>query len=220
MTQGELDIRPAKPAKRPKGRPREFDRDQALAAALDVFWEKGFEPATLPDLCKAMGINPPSLYSAFGNKAQLFLEALNYYEKTYWAEPIARFFAEPDIYIAVYNFFRAAAAIMLAPDRPAGSMAALSTVNISDSEKEIIQTIDAMRAKNRKIFVDRLSVGIRDGQIPPDANVQALAGGLYAFLEGLSLQSRDVHFQYELLAIADLAVRLLPPPRIKESNRH
>src|SRR3954471_4851524 len=63
----------------PAGRPREFDADEALDKALDVFRQKGFEGASLPDLTRAMGINRPSLYAAFGNKEELFRKALDRY---------------------------------------------------------------------------------------------------------------------------------------------
>ena len=64
------------PIARHKGRPRSFDRDHALTQALDVFWHRGYELASVAELCAAMGINPPSLYAAFGNKAKLFVEAV------------------------------------------------------------------------------------------------------------------------------------------------
>jgi AcrR family transcriptional regulator len=83
------------------GRPRAFDMDQALDRALDVFWRKGYEGATLCDLTAAMGINPPSLYAAFGNKEGLFRKALDRYGEirtAYWAKaleaPTARGVAE------------------------------------------------------------------------------------------------------------------------------
>src|SRR4051794_34171198 len=62
--------------KRPRGRPRSFDRDQALARAMQVFWEKGYEAASMQDLLTAMEISSPSLYAAFGDKEALFLEAV------------------------------------------------------------------------------------------------------------------------------------------------
>ncbi len=63
------------------GRPRAFDMEKALQKALEVFWRKGYEGASLPDLCEAMGINKPSLYAAFGNKEQLFLKAIELVRK-------------------------------------------------------------------------------------------------------------------------------------------
>ena len=72
-----------------RGRPRNFNMDQALDRALDVFWRKGYEGATLCDLTAAMGINPPSLYAAFGDKEKLYLEALGrYYARHHGLEVI------------------------------------------------------------------------------------------------------------------------------------
>ena len=82
-------------AARGKGRPRAFDRGLALHRALEVFWQQGYAPASVASLCKAMKINPPSLYATFGNKATLFLEALRHYEQTYWEAPAQRFLAAP-----------------------------------------------------------------------------------------------------------------------------
>src|SRR5690349_11988785 len=64
----------------PSGRTRQFDVDEALDRALEVFWARGYEGATLPELTRAMGINRPSLYAAFGNKEQLFRKALDRYQ--------------------------------------------------------------------------------------------------------------------------------------------
>src|SRR5215471_7179983 len=85
----------------PGGRPREFDTDKALDRALEVFWRKGYEGTSLPDLTEAMGINRPSLYAAFGNKEQLFRRVIDRYVEgpaSYFreslAEPTARGAAE------------------------------------------------------------------------------------------------------------------------------
>lgn len=198
-------------AHRGKGRPRAFDREQALHRALELFWRRGYEPASVAELCKAMEINPPSLYAGFGNKAALFLEAIRHYEHTYWDAPAQRFLDEPDVYTAVTNFFSDAARILLSPETPCGCMVVLAAVNISENEREIIHAVRDLRLATKKMFAERLRRAIQDGQIPPDTDVPALAGALNTLLEGLSLQARDGLFQSELKAIAAHAVRLLPP---------
>ena len=187
-------------AARGKGRPRAFDRGLALHRALEVFWQQGYAPASVASLCKAMKINPPSLYATFGNKATLFLEALRHYEQTYWEAPAQRFLTAPDIYAAVEDFFQ-----------EAGCMVVLAAVNIAADEKEIIETVRQLRLATKQMFAERLRRAIRDKQIPPDTDVPALAGALNTLLEGLSLQARDGLFQSELKAIAAHAVRMLPP---------
>lgn len=197
---------------RGKGRPRAFDRAQALHSALQVFWQQGYEPASVAELCRAMGINPPSLYATFGNKASLFLEALRHYEHRYWDAPAARFLAQADVYTAVADFFHEAAQILLSPETPCGCMVVLAAVNISTEEKEIIDTVHGLRLATRTMFAERLTRAIRDGQIPADTDVPTLAGALNTMLEGLSLQARAGLCQSELMAVGALAVRLLPPP--------
>lgn len=195
-----------------KGRPRAFDRTLALRRALEVFWRRGYAPASVAELCKAMEINPPSLYATFGNKASLFLEAVNFYEDTYWKKPAERFLADPDIYSAVKNFFNESAQILLSPDTPCGCMVVLAAINIAEEEKDIIEAVKRLRMETKRMFSDRLRRAIADGQIPPDTDVPALSGALNTMLEGLSIQARDGLFQSELKAIAGHAVRLLPSP--------
>ena len=193
-----------------KGRPRSFDREKALAQALDVFWRRGYEPASVTELCQAMGINPPSLYSAFGNKASLFLEAVNFYETKYWEAPSKKLKAEPDLYRAIDNFFRESARILLSPDSPCGCMVVLAAINVSADAKEVINSIRELRLATKDMFADRLRRGIDDGQLPADTDVPALAGALNTMLEGLSIQARDDLSQDDLERIASHAVRLLP----------
>src|SRR5688572_33136097 len=71
-----------KALEKPRGRPRSFDRDKALERAMHVFWKQGYEATSLNDLTRAMRINPPSLYAAFGDKEHLYLEALERYQRS------------------------------------------------------------------------------------------------------------------------------------------
>ena len=100
-----------------RGRPRTFDREAALRSALTLFWRVGYEPATISELCKAMGINPHSLYAAFGNKAQLFMEAVAYYETTYWDEAWLRLEQAQDIRQGIFMNCSIGKKLPLKPNR-------------------------------------------------------------------------------------------------------
>lgn len=157
-----------------------------------------------------MEINPPSLYSAFGNKASLFMEAVNFYEKTYWEAPSKKFIAEFDIYRAVDEFFKDSARILLSPDLPCGCMVVLAAINVSADAQEITASIRELRFATKDMFAERIRRGIADGQLPLDTDVTALAGAFTTMLEGLSIQARDGLSPAELERIASHAVRLLP----------
>lgn len=197
-----------------KGRPRAFDRSFALCQALRIFWRKGYEPTTVAELCRDMGINPPSLYASFGNKASLFIEAVQFYERTYWDVPVKRFLAQADVYRAVADFFDDAARILLSPETPCGCMVVLAAVNIPEQETRVIEAIQELRRATKTMFTVRLRRAIADGQIPVDVDVPALAGALNTLLEGMSFQARDGLILCELKAIAAHAVRLLPSPQV------
>lgn len=197
-------------AHRGKGRPRGFDREKALTRALDVFWRRGYAPASIAELCRAMEINPPSLYSAFGNKASLFLEAVSFYEKTYWDDASRKLMTEPDIYRAFADFFKDSARILLSPDSPCGCMVVLGAINISDDAGDIIEAVRTLRFATKDMFAKRLNQGVKDGQLPADTDVPALAGAFNTMLEGLSIQARDGLSLDEFERIAAHAARLLP----------
>ena len=193
-----------------RGRPREFDREKALREALKVFWSNGYLNTTIPLLCDAMGIKSPSLYCAFGSKGELFLEALEYYKKIYWRDAFAKFMSEEDIYSATNNLFLDAARILLLPDAPCGCLTVFSAMTLPPREKKILGVISHMRQNTKKMFRERLMRAVKDSQIPPAANIPAIAGALTNFFEGLSLQARDDICLAELMEIAALGVRLLP----------
>jgi AcrR family transcriptional regulator len=93
--------------KKKTGRPRAFERDEALLAAMNVFWAKGYDRASMKDLTEAMGINSPSLYSVFGDKHRLYLEAIDRYASNDACAPLVAFETEPDIARAVRSFMEA-----------------------------------------------------------------------------------------------------------------
>lgn len=198
------------PVKPRRGRPRNFDRELALTRALDIFWLKGYEPASIQELCVAMEINPPSLYAAFGNKAQLFLESMRYYETKYWDHIWEKMVREPDLYKAVNDFFLQAAKILTAPDLPCGCMVVLAAINVSANSQEVLNEVKKLRQEGRDCFLARLEQGIQTGQLPVGTDVEVLAYTFNTLLEGMSIQARDGLSQTALEGIGRAAMAILP----------
>lgn len=192
------------------GRPRAFDADAALDRALDVFWRRGYEGASLSDLTRAMGINPPSLYAAFGSKEGLFRKALDRYAQGpggYLREallaPTAREFVE--------RAWRGAAELQGEPDRPRGCLLVQGALSCGDASESVRLELNARRAALQAVVRDRLAQGVAAGDLPADADPAALAGYVVAVLNGMAVQAAGGATCAALHRVIDLALRALPP---------
>jgi len=206
---------PAAP-KRPRGRPRSFDRDQALEQAMEVFWSKGFESASMADLTAAMGINPPSLYSAFGDKEQLFLEAVERYMSRggeccpYTEEATARG--------GVEKLLTYMAEELSSSEHPRGCMMVMAAATSAAASPKLKAALAAKRAAGRGHMKTRIERGIKEGDVPAGTDAGALADFFQAIIAGMSLQARDGASRKSLLATvrqAMLAFPAVPKPSKK-----
>lgn len=193
-----------------RGRPREFDLDKALDAAMEVFWRKGYMQSSLNDLCAAMGIKPPSFYCAFGTKENLFLATLRHYLNKYWEQALNDFFAEPDFDVAFGKLFEHATKTYMRPNLPHGCFISVSTTGLGPGDKRIEEMLASMDDKSRDNFRKRLMRAIDDGQIPPDSDVPAISGAIMSFLKGIAAVARTNICQAELTAFAMRGLLLLP----------
>lgn len=192
-----------------KGRPRGFDREEALMKALNIFWTLGYEPTSIANLCAAIGIRPPSLYAAFGSKAELFIEAANFYERMYWNDVWARLENEPDIFLSVARFFDEAAEILLSESAPCGCLVVLAAINVSSSSPQVSEAVREIRQAGKRCFATRIRRAVHDGQLPSDTDVDSLATVLNSLLAGMSVEAKDGVPQQLLQTTAKFAVRLL-----------
>ena len=191
------------------GRPRAFDKDEALDRALDVFWRKGYEGATLCDLTSAMGINPPSLYGAFGNKEGLFRQALDRYSQistAYWAQALeaqtARGVAEA--------LLRGTAKFLTDTCHPKGCLAVHGALACGADAECIRNELAGRRATSLARIKDRLKRAKKDGDLPADADPAALARYLATVIEGMAVQAASGASRKELDRVADTALRAFP----------
>jgi AcrR family transcriptional regulator len=201
---------PARP-RRPRGRPREFDREAALDAAMEVFWNKGFEGASLADLTAAMDINPPSLYAAFGDKESLFLEAVERYQKRgrdscpYADEPTARGATERLLTHAAHEFTN--------PRHPRGCLMMMAAATSSTSSRRLQALLADKRAEARSMIKTRLERGIAEGELPADVDAAGLAMFYASVLAGMAMQARDGASRKTLLMTVEAAMRAWPKAR-------
>jgi AcrR family transcriptional regulator len=194
--------------RRPPGRPRSFDRDEALHRAMEVFWQNGFEGTSIHDLTEAMGINPPSLYAAFGDKEQLYLEAVaRYVARRREACPYAD---EPTARQAIEKLLTYIATELARPCNPRGCMMAMAVATTSGSSQQLQSTLAKQRAEQRARLKARIDQGLEAGELPPGTDTAALADFYATVISGMSLQARDGASSKTLMATVEAAMRAWP----------
>ena len=191
----------------PRGRPRAFDREKALAEAMRLFWIKGYEATSIADLTSAMGIGSPSLYAAFGSKNALYAEALSHYGQTY--EPLiwARFFSAPTARASVQALLMDSAAALTGclVDIPHGCMVALAAISAQENP-ELAELVRANREQTLTRLTKRLRQAKREGEIPPGSDVHALARFVQTVQNGMSILAKDGATRGELESVAKMAM--------------
>lgn len=195
---------------KPRGRPLSFDRDAALDQAMHVFWERGYEAASIADLTSAMGITPPSLYTAFGDKAQLFLEAIERYGKGPAGYAQRALDEELTARGAIQRLLEKAADELTQDCHPLGCMMVMATTNCSVAAEHIQQALVKRRALGVSMMQARIQRGISEGELPPDTDAGALASFYSTIYQGMSMQAKDGATQASLMATVDAAMRAWP----------
>jgi AcrR family transcriptional regulator len=193
-----------------KGRPREFDADEALDKAMMIFWQRGFEGTSLTDLTEAMGISRPSLYAAFGNKEELFRRALERYAETGPAAEHRAALAAPTARAVVERLLRYSARSLTDPCHPAGCMAVRGAFSCGEAEQSIKEELSAIRCTGESALTERFERAKAEGDLPAVSNPAALARYVTALLQGMSVQASGGATREQLLDVAEMALASWP----------
>jgi AcrR family transcriptional regulator len=194
---------------RPRGRPREFDRAAALDAAMRLFWRHGYDATPISALTEAMGITPPQLYAAFGDKRRLFDEAVGKYVAEDGAFGAAAL-EQPTAREAVEALLRTAARELTAPGRPAGCFCVLGALNCAPGSAEVEADLRRHRAAGEAGIRRRIEAGRSAGELPAGTDAEALAKFYALVFQGMSLQARDGASRLDLERVAQLAMAAWP----------
>lgn len=191
------------------GRPRSFEAGKALDAAMKVFWRKGYEGASLGDLTKAMGINRPSLYAAFGYKEALFRKVLDRYTEgpaAYVREALNLTTARA----AVEGLMKGTADMASGSKNPRGCLFVQGALACGDGAKAIRDDLILRRNAGEKAVRQRLERAQTEGDLPPDASPADLARYVVTVIQGIAVQAAGGATRNELRRVIQTALRAWP----------
>ena len=193
----------------PRGRPREFDAEQALDAALDLFWRHGYEGASLAALARAMGVNMPSLYAAFGNKEALFRKALDRYLQRP-ASYLPKALEAPTARQAAERLFKGAIEMTMTPRHPDGCLLVQGALVSGPGAESIRHELSLTRQAAEAAVRRRFERAVAEGDLPQDLDAAILARYIVTVIWGLSVQAAGGASRRQLTEIAELAMRSWP----------
>jgi AcrR family transcriptional regulator len=191
------------------GRPRSFETGKALDAAMKVFWRKGYEGASLSDLTRAMGINRPSLYAAFGDKESLFRKALDRYDNGP-AGYVREALNQPTARAAVERLMEGAAELTTASSNPRGCLFVQGALACGDGAKTIRDDLILRRDAGEKAVRQRLKRAQAEGDLPGYANPADLARFVVTMIHGIAVQAASGAARGQLRRVIRTALRAWP----------
>ena len=190
------------------GRPISFDKDAALEAAMLLFWERGYEGTSMADLTQAMGLNPSSIYAAFGDKHALFSLAVERYMKTR-AQYATKALEAPTLKRVIRALFDNTIAFLTTPGHPPTCMTLAGAVGCSLDASPARDLMTAIRKQNQVALKVRLLKARKSGELSKEINVEDYARYLSTIVAGLSIQAANGSTKTELNRTAQMALRHL-----------
>ena len=190
------------------GRPISFDKDAALEAAMLLFWERGFEGASMADLTERMSLSASSIYAAFGDKQSLFSLAVQRYLATR-AQYATEALAQPTLDKVLRALFNNTVAFLTAPDHPPTCMSLAGAMGCSVAAAPARDLMTEVRKQNEVAIRQRLQQARRTGELHEGINVDDFTRYLSMLLAGLSIQAANGSTKAELKRTAQMALQHL-----------
>ncbi|HEU5046936.1 MAG TPA: TetR/AcrR family transcriptional regulator [Rickettsiales bacterium] len=191
------------------GRPRKFEREAALDIALKLFWQHGYEGTSVARLAEAIGINPPSLYAAFGSKEALFIEAIKRYGDMHCAF-YPEVLAQKTAYDVARKMLEEEVELVTKRDHPNGCLVVQGALVTSPESEAIRAQVSDMRNMAEQWLCERFKKAKKEGDLPQDADPAALACYLMTLNSGLAVQAKSGVSRKRLKQVVEIALSNWP----------
>jgi AcrR family transcriptional regulator len=195
----------------PRGRPREFDKEEALDTALRMFWRNGYEGTSTAALAEQIGITVPSLYLAFGNKESLFMKAVDHYDR-YSAKLYVDAFGQSSAREVARLIWLGEVELVSGEDTPQGCLMIQSALATSPASERVQQRMAERRRAAEVEVANRFERAEAAGDLPTGWDARALASYVMTVAAGIAVQAKSGMSKDELIAVVDMAMRIWPEP--------
>lgn len=195
----------------PRGRTRTFDVDIALEQALDIFSRQGYDATSIAQLTETMGLTPPQIYSAFGNKRELFDRVVERYGE-HRQDYVDEVMAQPTARLVAQRYLEGAAEHDTRPGRPPGCLTVQGCLSAAHDSRDVVEALAQVRARNQAALARRLRRAVKDGDLPADTDAAALARYLATVAQGISVQASAGATHGQLQDVVRMALAALEGP--------
>lgn len=198
------------------GRPLSFDPEAVIAPAMLLFWRHGFEATSLAQLTQAMGVTPPSIYAAYGDKKGLFRAAVRRY-LTQPLSPIEVIAQAPTAEAAARTLIEGAAVTYTGTDTPPGCLLASSAIAVSADADDVREELAAIRREIETALGAKIAVDIEAGKLSAATDPNVLAAFVMTVIQGFATLARDGASRDRLRQVAELALTAWPSGALANS---
>lgn len=187
-------------------RPREFEESAVLSEAVRVFWEHGFERATVQDIAARTDVRVGSLYAAFGSKRDLYLRIVDHYIATVSRQVVTRLTEAPSGMPAIRTYFAALTDGILGGERRWGCLITNAAIDHAAGDPEVAAKIAAHLGNVEAAFGTALAAARDQGQLPPGTDIPATAAFLTCVVQGLNVLAKTRPDRARVEAIVNAAL--------------
>lgn len=191
------------------GRPRTFDKEEALKKAMYVFWEKGYEGTTMANLIESIGMKAPSIYAAFGNKDAIFKEVVAHYLPIVADGQLATLNRTPDIFEAVEKTLSECVRLFTSADNPHTCLIMTAAINASPENNEHVESLKKLRKDYKENWESRFERAKKEGQLKSDLTPQQLSEYFVTIIQGMSLSAKDGARKEDIAKTSEIALKVL-----------